>query len=101
MSFDTSPGYVRRAALLTSIGALILAGLLAYHAGSNEISGTAVYHHGLGRGSKGERVTRGDSPEKFRTATNLLWGWSVLSLTVGVGGFLFFRKLDDTVAEPF
>ena len=101
MPFDASPRRVRRLALFVSIGALILVGLLAEQAASNEITGTAICHHGMGRGSTAERVTLSESPAKFRLATNLLWGWSAFSLMVSIGSFLFYRKLDDTLAEPF
>jgi hypothetical protein len=73
---------------------------LAYHAVSNEVTGTAIYHHGLGRGSTAERVTRDASPAKFRVATNLLWGWGFFFSMVSVGSFLFYRKLDDTLDGP-
>ena len=101
MPFDASPRRVRRIALLVAIGALILAGNRVYQAASSEVTGTAIYHIGLGRMHRGERVTRDKSPEKFRVATNLNWGWSVFFVLVSVGSFVFYRKLDDTLAEPF
>ena len=101
MPFDVSPRSVRRVALFVCVGALILAGYQFYHAISSEISGTATYHIGIGRTHRGERVTRDDSPKKFRVATNLNWGWSVFFVLVSVGSFVFYRKLDDTLAEPF
>jgi hypothetical protein len=101
MPFDASPTRVRRLVLLVSIGALILAGNAIYSAASSEITGTATYHIGIGPGHRSERVTREKSPEKFRVATNLNWGWGAVFLMVSVGSFLFYRKLDDTLAEPF
>ncbi len=101
MPFDASPTRVRRIALFVSIGALILAGNRLYTAASSEITGTATYSIGIGRGQRGEHVTREQSPRKFRVATNLNWGWGAMALAASVGSFLFYRKLDDILAEPF
>ena len=101
MPFDASPTRVRRIVLLVAIGALILAGNAIYSAASSEITGTATYHVGIGRQHRGERVTRNESPKKFRIATNLNWGWGAFFCLVSVGSFLFYRNLDDTLAEPF
>jgi hypothetical protein len=101
MPFEASPTRVRRIVLLVAIGALILAGNRIYTAGSSEISGTAIYQVGIGRSTRAERVTRNESPKKFRVATNLNWGWGAFFCMVSVGSFLFYRKLDDTLAEPF
>ncbi len=101
MPFDASPTRVRRIALAVSIGALILAGAAIYSALSSEITGIATYHVGFGRSHRSERVTREQSPEKFRIAKNLNWGWGAFFSMVSVGSFLFYRKLDDTLAEPF
>ena len=87
-------------ALFVAIGALALCGVLAYNAASNEITGQATYHHGLGRGSRSEPVTREASPAKFREATNLLWGWSILSLLAGAVAFTLSRKFDDGADVP-
>jgi hypothetical protein len=57
MPFDASPTRVRRLVLLVSIGALILAGTAIYSAASSEITGTATYHIGIGRGHL-DRVRR-------------------------------------------
>ena len=86
----TSSGKARCAA----VGALMLSGLLAFEAASNEFSGTATYHRGFGRGSRSEAVTIQSSPAKFRAATNLLWAWSVGSFLVGAGVFAISRRLD-------
>jgi len=101
MPFDATPTRVRRIALLVAIGALILAGNAIYCAVSSEITGTATYHVGIGRLHRGERVIREQSPRKFRVATNESWGWGGFFCLVSVGSFLFYRRLDDTLAEPF
>jgi hypothetical protein len=49
-------------ALFAGIGALLLSGVLGFQAASNEVSGIATSHHGLGRGSRSEEVTREASP---------------------------------------
>jgi hypothetical protein len=101
MPFDASPGNVRRVALFVCIGALVFGGNAIYSAVRNEITGTATYRVGIGRSHRGERVTRDQSPKKFRVATNENWGWGAFFCLVSVGSFLFYRKLDDTLAEPF
>ena len=101
MPFDASPTNVRRVALFVAIGALIVAGNRVYRAVSSEISGTAFYVIGFGRTAKSELVTRDQSPRKYRVATNEYWGWGAFFLMVSVGSFVFYRRLDDTVAEPF
>jgi len=73
--------------------------VLGYHAAANEMSGTANYYHGMGRGSRAEPVTRAGSPVKFRQATNLLWGFSILCAAASAGAFLFYRKANT--AEDF
>lgn len=86
-------------ALFVAIGALILGGVLGYQAVSNELSGTATYHRGGGRGSRSEQVTREGSPTKFREATNLLWGGSLLCVLGGSAAFILSRKLDDSASD--
>jgi hypothetical protein len=44
--FSVSPDRVKRAALLAAIIGMILFGIAGYHALSNEITGTAIYHKG-------------------------------------------------------
>ena len=80
---------------------LIVCGLNAYRAVSNELTGKAVYGTGIGRTSRHEHVTRESSPAKFRQATNFIWVSSGFSLVVSIGAFLFFRKIDARVADPF
>ncbi len=101
MPFDASPRHVRRVALVVSIGALILAGNRIYSAASSEVTGIAIELRGAGRIRSAERVTREESPKRFRVATNINWGWGAFFLMVSVGSFLFYRRLDDTLAEPF
>jgi hypothetical protein len=79
-------------ALVISIGALVCGAVLGYHAAANELSGTATYLHGIGRGSRSEPVTRAASPSKFREATNLLWGFTLLCAFASAGTFVFYRK---------
>jgi hypothetical protein len=86
-------------ALFAAIGALVLSGVLGYQAASNEVRGTATYHHGFGRGSRSEQVTREASPAKFREATNLLWAGSIVCVMGGAIAFRFYRKLDDCAAD--
>jgi len=83
-------------ALFVSVGAIILGGVLAYDAVSNELTGTAIYHESkpFRKGWTSEPVTRKDWPGKFRTATNYLWAGTIICLTVGVVAFSFARKLD-------
>ena len=82
-------------AILTAVVAVIWSGIFAYQATTNEITGQAVYWHGLGIGSRKEPVTREMSPAKFREATNLKWALSIVCVSVGVGAFLFYRKSGD------
>ena len=86
-------------ALFAAIGALVLSGVLGYQAASNEVSGTATYHHGFGRGSRSEEVTREASPVKFREATNFLWAGSILCALGGAIGLGLSRKLDDCATD--
>src|SRR5205809_5843383 len=100
VSTDLSPRSVRTRAIVVAIGGLIIGGILAYHAASNEVTGTATYRtysRGVYRGSGGrsEKVTREDSPSKFREATNLLWGLRGFCLIVSVASLWFYRKLDE------
>lgn len=94
MAIALSPSSAGRA-LLAAIGALVVSGVLAYHAITNEFTGEATYLHGFGRGSWSERVTKDSSPAKFREATNLLWTGSILVLATAIGLFTLRRKLDD------
>jgi hypothetical protein len=86
-------------ALFIAIGALVCCAALSYQAALNEVTGRAIYHHGFGRGSRSEPVTREDSPAKFREATNLIWGFSIASALVGVCGFIYYRK--DHASDDF
>ena len=104
-SRDLSPGSVGWRAILVAIGALIFGGILAYHALSNEVTGMATYRtYGgrIGRGTvRSEKVTREDSPLKFREATNFIWGLSGFCLVVSVASFWFYRKIDEDLDEYF
>jgi hypothetical protein len=82
-------------AFLTTVVAIIWSGVLAYQATTNEITGQAMYWHGLGISSSREPVTREGSPAKFRVATNLKWALSIVCASVGVGAFVFYRKSED------
>ena len=86
-------------ALFAAIGVLVLSGVLGYQAAFNEISGTATYHHGFGRRSRPEQVTREAWPTKFREATNLLWAGSIICVVGGVIAFRYSRKVDDCAAD--
>jgi hypothetical protein len=86
-------------ALFAVIGFVILSGVLGVRAASNEISGNAIYHHGFGRRSRSEQVTRDISPAKFREATNFLWAGSIICVLAGAIAFRFSRKLDDCAAD--
>ena len=93
---DMSPGQVRRFALLGGIAGLVLFFVVGYFAVRNEATDNAgIRYH------RGEKVTREESPDKFRSATNLLWTWSGFWLIVSVAGFVFYRRLDDCVEEHF
>ncbi len=96
----TSPRFVRRFALLFTACAALLGGALAYKAANNEITGTATYHTGWKR-DKGEFVTKEGSREKFRHATNNIWAMSGFSFFAGTVALVFYRKLDDCLADPF
>lgn len=84
-------------AFFVAIGAMLFSGVMAYHALSNEITGTAVYHEPIpfSKGWTSEPVTRGDSPAKFRQATNFFWAGSIFALLAGAVAFKFYRKLED------
>jgi len=86
-------------ALFAATGALVLSGVLGYQAVFNEVSGTATYHHGFGRGSRSEQVTREASPAKFREATNFLWAGSIICVLGGTIAFRLSRKLDDCAVD--
>ncbi len=101
MAFDSSPTHVRRVALAVVLGGLLVCGLNAYRAASNEVTGKAVYSIGTRRTGRSEHVTRESSPDKFRQATNFIWVSSVFWLMVSIGAFLFYRKIDDDVSDPF
>ena len=85
----------RRAFLLLALGAIIFGVIVAYIALSNETTGTATVSVPTFTGEKRESVTRQSSPIQFRHATNLRWGISIISFTVGVVSFTLYRKLDD------
>ena len=74
----------------------VAGGFAAYRATRNEITGQAIYHKG-GRHDPGEPVMRESAPEKFRSATNLIWGASGFCFVVAAVGVVFYRKLDDCV----
>src|SRR6267142_1825310 len=97
--FDASPKTIRRTAVLVAIASLMVSLFLAYRGLGNELSGKAFYSTGA-RG-RGEIVTREEAPAKFRQATNLLWASSIFSLTMSVISIIFYRKIDDNLAEPF
>ena len=80
-----------------ALGLLLGSGGLAFQAASNEITGKATYYHpGVGRNFvRSESVTKETSPAKFRDASNLLWGGSILGLLAGVAFLRLSRKLDD------
>jgi len=78
-------------ALVTAIAAIFFCAVFGYQAASNEITGKAIYHKLVVRGSLPEPVTREASPAKFREATNLLWGLSIFCAFVSVGGFTFLH----------
>src|SRR5439155_26859114 len=87
-------------ALFVAIGALICTGLFAYRAGSNELTGKAIYYRSVGtRAGRSEPVTRKDSPAKFREATDFLWAESVGCLLVGIVAFNFYRKFDASADD--
>ena len=83
-------------ALIIAIAAVICSGFLAFQVARNEITGTAVYFHSQGRGGWEEPVTRDQSATKFHHATNFKWGLSILTALVAFGGFVFYRKLEDS-----
>ncbi len=61
-----------------------------------------TYSGRIGRGTvRSEKVTREDSPLKFREATNLIWGLSGFCLVVSVASFWFYRKVDADLDEYF
>jgi hypothetical protein len=103
LPFDLSPPGVRRTSLFIAIVAALIAGTVGYHAVTNEIHGTAIYHKPTGlRGSVSKPVTREVEPAKFRAATNMLWAmWAITIFAgalsaVGVG---FYRKLNECAEE--
>ena len=88
----------RRGFLLMAVVAAIVAGVVAYQAASNEITGQAIYSKLTGpRTSVPVLVTRQSDPSKFREVTNFRWGMSLLCLGVAVVAFRLYRKLDDCV----
>ena len=95
LALALSPEWSTRA-LIIGIAAFIGSGLFAWKAIANERTGTAVYTLGFGRGATHEQVTRESSPEKFREATDLIWGFSVISAAVGVAAVLFYKKSESS-----
>jgi hypothetical protein len=94
-----SPEQIRKLSLLIAIVAIMSCLLTGYFAARNEITGTATYVR-PGRGSgRSEHVRRAEAPAKFRAATNDLWAMSVFSLLIGIGGFVFYRRLDGRIDD--
>jgi hypothetical protein len=94
MSIMLAPTLSARMVVM-SLGIALLSGAFAWHAASNEWTGKAFYHHGVGKSSWVEFVTRRGAPEKFREATNFLWGASLFCAMAGFGCFWCSRKADD------
>jgi ABC-type Fe3+-siderophore transport system permease subunit len=81
--------------LLGSIAAAICSGGFIFYAARSEITGKAVDYHTYGRVIVGSPVTREESPQKFREATNYKWGLGIVCVSIGAGCFMFRRKLDS------
>ena len=100
LPFDLSPPGVRRTSLFIAIVAALVAGTVGYHAVTNEIHGTAIYHKPTGlRGSVSEPVTREVEPAKFRAATNMLWAITIFAGALSAVGVGFYRKLNECAEE--
>ena len=100
LPFDLSPPGVRRTSLFITIVAALVAGTVGYHAVTNEIHGTAIYHKPTGlRGSVSEPVTREVEPAKFRAATNMLWAITIFAGALSAVGVGFYRKLNEYAEE--
>jgi hypothetical protein len=92
----SAPIDARRGFLLLAVAAIIVGGIVAYQAISNEITGEAIYYKRTGlKSSVAVHITRESDPSKFRSVTNFRWGVSLICLSVAVVGFTFYRKLDD------
>jgi hypothetical protein len=91
---DMSPEQIRKLSQFIAIVAIISCILVGYFAARNEMTGTATYVRPGRGGHRSEHVTRADAPLKFRKATNELWAASVFSLLIGIGGFVFYRRLE-------
>jgi hypothetical protein len=96
LAFVLSPDASVKACLV-SLAGLICSIAFAYHALTNEIHGSAIYHRRT-RGP-GEPVTKANSPKEFRLATNMIWALSVFFMTASMISFLFYRKLEQDAAE--
>jgi hypothetical protein len=92
MSFRVS-GKIKM--LLVSIAFAIFSGLFAWKAATNEIAGTAFYLDPKNKYNSGYIVTCDSSPEKFRSANNLLWGTCLVGGLFSGLFFTLYRKLDD------
>ncbi|MDB6020517.1 MAG: hypothetical protein JWQ04_374 [Pedosphaera sp.] len=78
--------------LIASAAAGLCAGILAYNAMRNELTGTATYHTFWRRHDVAEAVTRAGSPAKFHEATNLLWGAGIICFGAAAATFACYRK---------
>jgi hypothetical protein len=96
----TVPRIPAHKALSATIGAVIFMGIFAYHAASNETTGTAIWHNFFwARGTLVEALTQDTSPAKFRWATDSLWGGSGLFLWISMLSFKYYRKLQKEQSQ--
>ena len=84
---------VKRAATVAAAVFSLISALYGYGAISAEITGNAIYRNG-GLHSA-EKITRDDSPAKFRSATDQNWAASGVAAILAIVFVVLWRKIDD------
>jgi hypothetical protein len=94
MQVETTPQAARWCALILAGFFVLASASHAWSALQAERTGIAVYPSAPGAVLR-EKVTRADSPSKFRDAVNGRWTWCA---AMAVGAYIcwsFYRKLSD------